>query len=186
MPRCLNLILFTLLLSLPGWAQSEIKQMQILVMPSSDFAVGAFSKKDFQKKVLPKSLTSADSSQTVVAKIIDNSLAYWWDHSEIKQSSIGQTATKIEENMKAEVDLGASGDAGEKTDHKISLKVLAMQALAKIQYIGWTKAEINYDAKAAKAEVEVLENLSNNKDLVISHSFTAVENKSQVSLRWNW
>lgn len=88
--------------------------------------------------------------------------------------------------MKAEIDLGASGHASDKMDHKLSLKLLAMQALAKIQYIGWTRAEINYDAKAAKTEVEVLENISNNKDLVISHSFTATENKSQLSLRWNW
>ena len=185
MLRCLYLILFTLLLSLSGWADRGVSQMAVLSMPTADYEVSAF-KKDFQKKILPKSLTAADSSQTVVSKIIDNSLAYWWDHSEIKNSSIGQAAAKIEENMKAEVDLGSSGADLGKTDHKLSLKLMAMQALAKIQYIGWIKAEINYDAKASKAELEVLENLSNNKDLIISHSISAIENKSQLSLRWNW
>ena len=185
MLRCLYLVLFTVLAGVTGWAR-PLSQMPVLVMPSGNYDQTANSQREFNRKVLPKSLTAADSSQSVVAKIIDNSLSYWWENSEMKNSSIGQTATKIEENMKAEVDLGASGDASDKTDHKLSLKFLAMQALAKIQYIGWTRAEINYDAKAAKAEVEVLENLSNNKDLVISHSFTANESKSQLSLRWNW
>lgn len=184
MLRCLYLVLFTVFAGASGWAR-PVSQMPVLVMPSANYDQ-LNSQKEFNRKVLPKSLTAADSSQSVVAKIIDNSLSYWWENSEMKNSSIGQTATKIEENMKAEVDLGASGKASDKTDHKLSLKFLAMQALAKIQYIGWTRAEINYDAKAAKAEVEVLENLSNNKDLVISHSFTANENKSQLSLRWNW
>lgn len=184
MLRCLYLVLFTVFAGASGWAR-PLGKMPVLVMPSANYDKINLQK-EFNKRVLPKSLTAADSSQSVVAKIIDNSLSYWWENSEMKNSAIGQTATKIEENMKAEVDLGVSGNSSDRTDHKLSLKLLAMQALAKIQYIGWTRAEINYDAKAAKAEVEVLENLSNNKDLVISHSFTANENKSQLSLRWNW
>lgn len=188
MLRSISLFTFLVILSSLGWARTDSKHMQLLIMPPSDSDTsvrnGESSEKKFSDRVLPKSLTSADSSQTVVSKIIDNSLAYWWDNSELKNTSMGQAATKIEENMKAEMDLGSS-DSG-KTDHKISLKVLAMQALAKIEYFGWTKAAINYDAKAAKAELEVFENLSNNKDLVVSHSVTAAESKSQLSLRWNW
>lgn len=180
MLRLLNVLLFTVMTALTVWGE------EVLVMPSSDYEIHRNSKIEFNKKVQPKSLTAADSSQTVVSKIIDNSLAYWWEHSEMKNSAIGQTATQLEEKMKAEVALGASGSSTERTDHRLSLKLLAMQALAKIQYIGWTRAEINYDAKASRAEVEVLENISNNKDLVISHSITSLENKSQLSLRWNW
>lgn len=188
MLRCISLFTFIFVLSSLGWTRTDIKKMPLLIMPPSGIEAGTSngesSEKKFSDRVLPKSLTAADSSQTVVSKIIDNSLAYWWDNSELKNTSVGQAATKIEENMKTEVDLGTSGDS--KTDHKISLKVLAMQALAKIEYKGWTKAAINYDAKAAKAELEFFENLSNNKDLVVSHSVTAAENKSQLSLRWNW
>ncbi len=38
----------------------------------------------------------------------------------------------------------------------------------------------------ANAEAELMENLANNKDLVISHSVSSAESKSQLSLRWNW
>ena len=86
--------------------------------------------------------------------------------------------------MQAEVNLGSTG--AEKTEHKFSFKVLAAQALAKIEYIGWVKAALKYDAKSANAQAELMENLSNNKDLVISHSVGNSESKSQLSLRWNW
>ncbi len=161
-------------------ARQPVSHMKILIMPEANLDQ---TSQNFSKKVLPKSLTAADSSQSVVSKIIDNSLAYWWDNSELKKTSVGQAATKIEQNMKAEVDFGKTEKS---SGHKLSFKLLAIQALAKIEYKGWIKAALNYDAKAAKAEAELLENLSNNKDLVISHSMTSNENKSQLSLRWNW
>ena len=89
-----------------------------------------------------------------------------------------------EKKMQAEVNLGATGP--EKTEHKFSFKVLAAQALAKIEYIGWVKAALKYDLKSANAEAELMENLANNKDLIISHSVSSAESKSQLSLRWNW
>lgn len=184
MMRFLSLITLVLFLSSSGWAYNSIKQMQLLVMPTSNFGSGNYSDQLYSNKILQKSMTAADTSQTVVAKIIDNSLTYWWNNSDLKNTSVGKVANTIEQNLKAEVDMGTSGE--NKTDHKVSLSVLVLQALAKIEYKGWVKAAINYDVKAAKAEVEVLENLSNNKDLVISHSITANENKSQLSLRWNW
>lgn len=160
------------------------KEMPHLTMPISN----EDSIRNISDSILPKSLTTADSSRTVVSKIIDNSLAYWWNNSEFKNTSVGRAATTIEKNMKADLDLGTTSNSmsNSKTDHKISFKVLAMQALAKLEYKGWFAGAINYDVKAATAQAEVLENLSNNKDLVISHSISANENKSQLSLRWKW
>ncbi|MBY0553164.1 hypothetical protein K2P97_01460 [bacterium] len=174
----------TCLVFIGSLANARVEQAiskPVLVMPHSDTDTSAA---EFSEKVLPKSLTTADSSRSVVTKIIDNSLAYWWNNSEMKNTSVGQAAEAVQNKMKAEMDLGSSGQ--NKVDHKLSLKVLAMQALAKLEYKGWFKGALNYDAKSKTAEAEILENLSNNKDLVISHSVTSNENKSQLSLRWNW
>lgn len=190
--RYLNLIAFTMLFgsTILGAALESTKvkhlakEMPLLTMPISN----EDSIRNISDSILPKSLTTADSSRTVVSKIIDNSLAYWWNNSEFKNTSVGRAATTIEKNMKADLDLGTTSNSmsNAKTDHKISFKVLAMQALAKLEYKGWFRGAINYNVKAATAEAEVLENLSNNKDLVISHSISANENKSQLSLRWKW
>lgn len=178
--KALKLILGFTLLSSVAWARVETKNMKLLQMPtaSSDESWAQMS-----QQILPSAISNDDSSRNVVAKIIDNSFAYWFDHSGIKDTSVGKAATQIEKKMKADVDLGADSN---KISHKLSFKVLASQALAKLEYTGWFKAAFNYDARAAKAEAEVLENISNNKDLVVSHSITSAESKSQVSLRWNW
>lgn len=174
----------TCLVFISSWSfasDRQPKSMPVLVMPNAQNDTTAA---EFSERVLPKTMATTDSSRSVVTKILDNTLAYWWDNSEMKNTSVGQAAEAVQNKMKAEVDLGSSGQS--KVGHKLSLKVLAMQALAKLEYKGWFKGALNYDAKAQAAEAEILENLSNNKDLVISHSVTSNENKSQLSLRWNW
>ena len=135
-----------------------------------------------------KSLTEADNSRTIVSKVIDNTLSYWWDTSGIKNTSMGQAVETVEKKMKADVNLGSTtaSDESKTVQHKLSFRLMAAQALAKIEYFGWFKGVIQYNARNAATEAEVFENLSNNKDLVISHSITSNESKSQVSLRWNW
>lgn len=173
--------LIVLLISCSSFAKVGKKQMPIMPIPSH---IENTEVANFSNKVLPKTMAEADSSRGVVAKIIDNSLSYWWENSDFKKTSVGQVAEKIENNIKADINL--SGNQNGKNEHKISFRVLAAQALAKLEYKGWFKGAIKYDAKKANAEAEVLENLSNNKDLVITHTVTTSENKSQLSLRWNW
>ena len=108
----------------------------------------------------------------------------WWEKSPVKNSGIGQAADKIDKSLKTELNLGLSAD--KKTEHKISVKLLAMQALAKIEYKGWVRAGLNYDARAAKTEAAVTETISENNDLIVSHTIQSGENNSQVSLLWNW
>ena len=86
MLRCLYLVLFTVLAGVTGWAR-PLSQMPVLVMPSGNYDQTANSQREFNRKVLSKSLTAADSSQSVVAKIIDNSLSYWWENSEMKNQN---------------------------------------------------------------------------------------------------
>lgn len=133
--------------------------------------------------ILPKAIDPNDSSRAVINKIVDNSLSYWYNNSEFKNTSVGRAATQVEKKMRADMNLGVDTN---KIQHKLSFRVLAAQALAKLEYVGWFKASLNYDAKSAKAEAEIFENLPNNKDLVVSHSVAGIENKSQLSLRWSW
>ena len=171
-----------LCLSLSAVARVDLKKTQLLVLPT-DPSEPLLSAEN-SARILPKSVNAEDSGESVISKMLDNSVSLWWEKSPAKTSSLGQVAEKVDKNLKTEVNLGQSAD--KKTDHKISIKLLAMQALAKIEYKGWVRAALNYDAKAAKTEAEVLEKLSENKELILSQSITSTENKSQVSLRWNW
>lgn len=183
MLRFFSLIAFIVFSVLDVWAglnrADAVNDMPYLVMPE----LAANNEKSFSEEVLPKSMTEADSSQSVVSKIIDNSLSYWWNHSELKQTSVGRAAEQVQNHLKGEVNFN-TGEA--KTEHKISFKLLAMQALAKIEYSGWIQAAFHYDIKAAKAEAEIVESLSSNKDLLLSHSIAENESESKLSLRWKW
>jgi hypothetical protein len=173
-------VLMALLLAAPAFAKVDIRQTKRLYMPAEyvdeDLA-------HLSQAILPKAIDPNDSSRSVVGKIVDNSLTYWYNNSEFKNTSVGRAATQVEKKMRADVNLGTDTN---KIQHRLSFRVLAAQALAKLEYVGWFKASLNYDAKSAKTEAEVFENLPNNKDLVVSHSVTGLENKSQLSLRWNW
>lgn len=134
------------------------------------------------------SLSVTDSSGTVVSKIVDSSLMYWWDNSGIKNTRMGQAVETVQNKMRIDANLGSTGSDKNHNavQHKVSLKLLAAQAIAKIEYLGWFRGSINYDTKTSTAEAEIYENLNNNKDLVVTHSVASQESKSQVSLRWNW
>lgn len=134
------------------------------------------------QRILPKAIEANESGNSVISKMADNSFGVWWESTPMRRTAIGQAADKAEKKMKAEV---AFKD-GSKTEHKITFKVLAMQALAKIEYKGWVQAAVNYDAKASKTEAEVSEKIFTKQDLVLSHAVTPTENKSQVSWRFDW
>lgn len=183
MLRLSSFVVFIVFNILSVWAQAHIlhaADRAYLIMPE----VTVSDEKNFSEEILPKSITSADTSQSVVSKIIDNSLAYLWRNSELKNTSIGRTAEKVEKNLKGEVYFSTNGES--KTEHKLSFKLLAMQALAKLEYKGWIQAAINYDVGAAKTEAEIVENISEGQDLLLSHSVAASESESKLSLRWEW
>lgn len=164
------------------YAKVEILKTKKLYLPK-DLSTPILTKKE-SEKILPKSAATGESSTSIFSKMLDNSLSFWWENSPAKNSQIGQVAEKVDKKLKAEVNFGKTSD--QKTEHKVTFKFLAMQALAKIEYVGWVRAGLNYDAKAAQTQAEVYEKISDNKDLVISHTLNAFENKSQLSLSWNW
>ena len=179
--KWISLFLLILTFSQLGWSKVNIKTTHKLVMPA-DIMTPLISA-ETSEKIQPKSLDANESAQSIVSKIADNSLSLWWDTSPVRNTQVGRAAEKVEKNLKTEVSFK---DKASRTEHRISFKVLAMQALAKLEYKGWVNAAINYDARAEKTEAEVSEKIFKKQDLVLSHAITKQENKSQVAWRWNW
>lgn len=175
------LIVLTLVFSLDGWAKINIKETRRLIMPTDISA--PLMTAETSNKIQPKGIGQNESANSVVSRIADNSLSLWWDSSPIRNTKVGKAAEKVEKNLKTEVSFK---NKASRTEHRISFKVLAMQALARLEYKGWVNAAVNYDARAAKTEAEVSEKISSKQDLVVSHAMSKEENKSQVAWRWNW
>ncbi len=176
-----SLLLLTLAICETGWSKVNMRKTRNLVMPI-DITTPWISA-ETSEKIQPKSVAADESAASIVSKIADNTLSLWWDTSPVRNTQIGRAAEKVEKNLKTEVSFK---EKNSRTEHKISFKVLAMQALAKLEYKGWVNAAINYDARAEKTEAEVSEKIFTKQDLVISHAMSKEENKSQVAWRWNW
>lgn len=179
-----NLSILTLIFSfsLKGWSEVNLQETHKLDLPQD--ISEPFISSETSKKLQPKTVGVGESGSSVFSKIADNSLALIWESSNLKRTAIGQAAEKVEKNLKTEMSF--TDNSPNKTQHKFSFKVLALQALAKMEYKGWLNAAINYDAKASKTEAEISEKIFDRQDIVFSHAMTPDEVKSQVALRWSW
>ncbi len=133
-------------------------------------------------EILPTNIAAGESESQIFMKMADKGISYYWKVTPLRQTSIGRAAEAVEENMKVE----AGFKDTQNVEHKFNFKILAMQALAKIEYSGWVKAAFNYDAKSEQTKAEIIEAISNNSDIVISHAVQSTENQSELSMRWNW
>ena len=182
MLKVLSILIIAIAFGPKCYSKVNIKKTKRLVMPT-DISTPLMTAETTQK-IAPKVIAPNESGESVISKIADNSFGLWWETTPMRYTTVGQAANKVEKKMKAEVTF--KDNSVQKTEHKITFKVLAMQALAKVEYKGWIKAALNYDAKSSKAEAEVSEKVFSKQDLVLSHAVTPGESKSQVSLRFDW
>lgn len=178
------LTVFTVFLSLSlgslCQAKVNVAKTKKLVLPEK---AGAESLADiFTAEILPDKVAADETTQSFLTKMADNSLSLYWKHSPLRHSAAGKAVETAEKKLNLE----AVYQDDNKVSHRFNFKVLAIQALAKIQYTGWVNAALNYDLKAARAEAEVTEQLSEKNDIVVSHQVSNTEQKSAVSLKWKW
>lgn len=132
---------------------------------------------------------SPSQSEAEVAKFFgDKMIQNWLSSSAVKNSSFGKAASSVEQAMKVEASItGPVQSSGEKAiDHKFSFQYMALQSQAKMQYTGWTQAQFRHDSRAGETAVELSEKVFKNKDLVLNHTKSLLEDRSSVALRWSW
>lgn len=135
------------------------------------------------EKIIPTDLQATSDMNRVAVRIADRSLQTWFNSPAVKSSVVGRTANNVQQKMAADVTVKA--DEPEATEHKFSMQLLALQAMAKVQYTGWLNAVFNYDAKAAESMVEFSEKVFN-KDLFVNHTSSPREDISTVGIKWGW
>ena len=169
-------------MSLVCQAKVDMRGTKPLIIP-----VDRYTPQVTQKTVsnwVPTNMAPSSDQNQVMARIADRSFSSWFNSPEVKATTLGKTAQTVQENMKADVEVPATSPAGVK--HKFSFRVEAFQALAKLEYTGWTKCVFDYDAKSSSSEVQLSEKLFDNKDLVVSHKSSSEQDLSFVALRWDW
>lgn len=135
-------------------------------------------------KIVPTDLPSGSSEGMLLTRMVDKGVSLWFNSEAMKQSSIGRIAEETQEKLKT--DLVVPADSAGGVSHKFSFRVEAFQALAKLEYSGWMKAAINYDAKSSATDILFHEKVFENKDLVLTHRATREQRLSMIGLAWAW
>lgn len=175
---------FLLLLMCSGscWAKVDLKSTKRLIIPV-DTVTPKITSADVAK-VVPLDLRQGDSEGTVVSRIADRGVSLWFNSTLMKDSTLGRMAQETQEKLKADVYVPATTPLG--VSHKFSLKIEAFQALAKLEYSGWLKAAVNYDARSAVTDILFKEKVFADKDLILSHKAGGEQAFSMIGLAWAW
>lgn len=164
-----------------SFAKVDRKKAVPVVIPTQQYS-NELTSKDIEQ-IIPLDLQENSSAGTVVTKIGDHALQNWFKNSEMSKSSVARAAARVENAMKTEVAL-ASSEPGA-VQHRFSFQFLAFQAITKLEYKGWLKAVMNHDSRENTSRLEVVEKVWD-KDVVLSHTASSLENVSALGLRWSW
>lgn len=134
--------------------------------------------------IIPLDMQPTNDSNAVMARVADRSLTSFLNSPSVRQSTVGQAATTVEQKMKQEVIIG--DDDAKSVQHKLNFNVQAFQALAQIQYTGYTNAAIRYKIAESKVAVEMFEKIYGDRDLVFSHTMGREDRLSELSVRWTF
>ncbi|MCB0368757.1 MAG: hypothetical protein KDD45_04735 [Bdellovibrionales bacterium] len=143
---------------------------------------------DTLNKTIPGGLGPTQSEDEVIKRFGDQAIQNWLNSPEVRNSTFGKAATQVESAMKVEASIqSAPMSPGEPPiDHKFSFQYLALQSQTKMAYKGWANAMVTIDSGKSITSMEISERVFHNKDLVLSHITTPLEEHSSMGLRWSW
>ena len=203
--KALCFLVFAVLVALPktviAQPRREVASINraalVLVKPSSLFGpsaqglspelVDAYNKTKSDEKpfdpslMIPTGMQPTADSNRVFSQVADQSVSSFFSSAQVRSTPFGKTATTVEQKMKQDVTLH-SGEI----EHKFVLRVQAFQALAKIDYTGYTNATLRYQARESSVDLEVFEKITKTKDLVLGQLNKPNDRISSVQVRWNF
>lgn len=134
-------------------------------------------------KIIPSNVTADQPSGEVLKKIGDKAVNVWLKSSAMKDVSLVQAAQKVEQAMKAEVNLAPEDS---EIKHKLNFQVQAFQTTSKVDYTGYVDATVSYNMRDKKAGYEVRRKVLHNKDLFVNHTTSKDQDLSSVGLKWSF
>lgn len=162
---------------------SKKKPTQRLIIPN--YQMEAIFDQNDMMEIVPISYVQAEKdSQKVVNHIADNGIKFILKKSELQYSPIVRTADKI--SQKLQTDIVVAGKTENSVEHKFSFKLEAFQALAKIEYTGWIKAFMTYNAAEAQTDFTLNELIFEDKEMFLKITGNQKESTSSLGVGWSW
>lgn len=161
----------------------SVKNTKRLIIPV-DYVTPKVTSKDVEELV-PLEMAKTSDSGNILTRIADRGFSMWFNSAAVKGSALGRAAETTQEKLRTDVVID-QGAGSNKVKHKFSVRLEAFQALAKVEYSGWMKANLDYNAQKAQTNFEIRDKLFDNKDLVVSHKTSSTEALSMVGVNWGF
>ena len=134
--------------------------------------------------IIPSRLSPVSDVSGVSSQLLDHSVSAIFNNGIVKNSFVGRAAYTVEKKMKAEVALG--GNDPDSTPHNIKFQVKASETKAVMEYRGLTNADLSYSIGGRKTRLEIYEKISDDSNLVYTHSDEPSDRRDVLSLRMHW
>ncbi len=155
-----------------------------VVSPAGDYTSADIARVIPAQKLQGMQTTQTNPNAPVMTTILGYSVGNYLQSPTIKQSSVGKTATSVQDSMKTETTFGGSKPGGIK--HSFAVNVDPFQTKAEMKYKGYTNASLTYTATDSKLNFEIYRDLNVRTKLVFNHTNARSESREVVSLRWMW
>lgn len=168
--------------SSPCGAKVDLRTTEPLEIPQ-DEVTPRITQEDVAR-IIPTDIRQGESTGSVMSRIADRSFNLWFNSAVVKNSALGRVVEQTQEKLKTDVIVPSEKPDG--VAHKFSFRFEAFQALAKLEYTGWLKAAVNYDAKVSETDIQFKDKVLKNKDLIVSHKANKEQGLSMIGLAWSW
>lgn len=181
MKSFLKIIAIVSILAAPALAEipGEEKEITPIQKPEEVPATGLFSAATMNK-IMPKNLNENSNPEQVQKDIMNKGLDAIVKSDAVKRTGVAQAAETLENSVNTEMHV--ISDQG--VEHKIKMKIIPLQAAARLDYSGLVNASATYKPAEEDVDLTITEKISENAQLQLTHQ--TAQSLSMVNFNFNW
>ncbi len=130
--------------------------------------------------VIPTDIPATATGGQVASHIADKSMQSYFNSESFKSTNLGKTSHSVEKSIQQDVTIG--GSSPDSIQHNFKFDMQAAQQTARINYSGYTNAQLSYKASGQELNFEVYRNLAKNMKLAYNHINSPNDQRDVVSL----
>lgn len=168
------------LLKIAVFAEVELAKTERLILP--DEIKSPSISKDIVSKIIPSNVGASRTGGSILSEMAENVLSYWWTNTPLRNSKFGQAADAVEKKARLQTEVMDENHIR----HSFDIKILALQAMAKVEYTGLLNAAIKYFPGSSQSEAEISRSVGINKKVTLTQTLSNEETKSRLSFNYDW
>jgi hypothetical protein len=141
-----------------------------------------FTVADMGTIIPASSMQPGEASGKCAARIVDYSVNNFLKSPRVKQSSVGRTATSVQNSLQTNASFGGTEPGAIKHSFQFAMKPIENKA--ELKYTGYTHAQLTYVASQSRVSFYVYENIYKATRIGFTNFMTPLERSSMMNIGW--